>query len=212
MAHKVTLKTNCDARGSLTVAQDEIPFRIRRVFFLHDLTGQERGGHGHKRTRQALVCIGGTCAVTVVNTSEQVTFLLQDSSECLVLEPEDWHTIHAFDGQPIIAVFASRHYDPDDYFYDRPDTNREPLRRPNYRNLVVQFLRFNIVGIINTALTYIIFSTLVLIGIPFYLALAADYTFGIVFSFFANKKFTFRIDSVVSGGCQQRSHPYHAAF
>jgi putative flippase GtrA len=55
-----------------------------------------------------------------------------------------------------------------------------------------QFLRFNAVGILNTALTYCVYAALVTRGAGHYVALVADYAVGIVFGFFANKRLTFR--------------------
>ncbi len=54
-----------------------------------------------------------------------------------------------------------------------------------------QFVRFNLVGLINAGLTYLIYSLIVFLGLHYYLALGIEYTFGITFSFVANRKFTF---------------------
>lgn len=58
--------------------------------------------------------------------------------------------------------------------------------------LFIQFIRFNIVGVTNVALTYLIYSVLVFVGVHFRLALVLEYMVGIVFTFFANRAFTFR--------------------
>lgn len=57
---------------------------------------------------------------------------------------------------------------------------------------VGQFLRFNAVGIVNTALTYAVYALFVTLGTGHYPALVADYAVGIAFGFVANKRFTFR--------------------
>jgi putative flippase GtrA len=58
--------------------------------------------------------------------------------------------------------------------------------------LVRQILSFNIVGAVNTAITYGIYSLLVFLGLPYLLALGLEYCFGLTFSFFLNKRFTFK--------------------
>jgi putative flippase GtrA len=59
--------------------------------------------------------------------------------------------------------------------------------------VIPQFIRFNIVGILNTGLTYAIYAGLVFIGVNHFVALGADYAVGIVFSFLMNKRLTFQV-------------------
>jgi putative flippase GtrA len=61
------------------------------------------------------------------------------------------------------------------------------------RTLISQFVRFNIVGAVNTALTYAVYAGLVFFGVNHFIALGADYTVGIVFGYFVNKRVTFSI-------------------
>ena len=59
--------------------------------------------------------------------------------------------------------------------------------------IVMQFVRFNAVGGINTLITFGIYSGLVFLGLHHMAALAAEYSFGILFSYTANKRFTFAV-------------------
>jgi putative flippase GtrA len=61
------------------------------------------------------------------------------------------------------------------------------------REVTLQFIRFNFVGIMNTALTYAVYAALVFIGANHFVALGADYAVGIVFSFVMNKRLTFKV-------------------
>jgi len=61
------------------------------------------------------------------------------------------------------------------------------------QEVILQFIRFNLVGIANTGLTYAVYAALVFIGVNHFIALVADYAVGIVFSFLMNKRLTFRI-------------------
>lgn len=58
--------------------------------------------------------------------------------------------------------------------------------------LLFQFVRFNIIGIINTGITYLLFAGIFYITESKMLGLIGDYSFGILFSFFANRRFTFK--------------------
>lgn len=60
------------------------------------------------------------------------------------------------------------------------------------RNIIVQFVKFNIVGITNTFITYCIYSVLVIFGVNHFIALGFDYLFGIIITFVLNKHFTFK--------------------
>ncbi|WP_020614554.1 GtrA family protein [Sediminispirochaeta bajacaliforniensis] len=57
--------------------------------------------------------------------------------------------------------------------------------------LIRQILSFNIIGVVNTLVTYGIYSAFVSLGLHYSLALVLEYCFGVTFSFFMNKHFTF---------------------
>lgn len=60
------------------------------------------------------------------------------------------------------------------------------------RILVAQFLRYNLVGLLTIILGTAVFMVMTFLGFHYVAALIGDYTAGIVFSYFMNKKFTFR--------------------
>ena len=58
-----------DPRGNLTVAEEltNVPFDIRRAYWVYDVPGGEsRGGHAHKRLRQLIVALSGISAISDV--------------------------------------------------------------------------------------------------------------------------------------------------
>jgi putative flippase GtrA len=62
-------------------------------------------------------------------------------------------------------------------------------------NPLIQFIAFNVIGMVNTLLAMAIYFLIIYMGGHYAFALIADYTFGICFSFFMNKHFTFRIQT-----------------
>ena len=76
---------------------------------------QKRGGHRHKKTIQALICLDGSCEVYVNDGQKKEIFLLDSPSKCLLLKPEDWHTMDKFTKGSTLLVFASEFYNKDDY-------------------------------------------------------------------------------------------------
>ena len=113
MAYTINLPTFGDDRGSLTVVEEQLPFEIKRFYYIYDVTNQ-RGGHRHKKTIQALICLGGSCEVYVDNGEKKETILLDSPSKCLILDPKDWHTMDRFTLGSTLLVFSSEFYDKDD--------------------------------------------------------------------------------------------------
>ena len=60
------------------------------------------------------------------------------------------------------------------------------------RNIIRELVSFNIIGIINTLITYGIYSLFIFLGFDYRISLLFDYIAGITISFFANKKYTFQ--------------------
>lgn len=114
MAYIIELPTFGDERGKLTIIEKVLPFDIKRFYYVYEVQSK-RGGHRHHKTVQALVTLGGSCEVYVNNGSTQKTFLLDKSDKCLIVEPEDWHTMDNFSEGATLLVFASEYYDVNDY-------------------------------------------------------------------------------------------------
>lgn len=117
MARIISLNTHADNRGKLTVVEQHIPFSIKRIFYIYSMDDSMRGGHRHKLTRQALICLKGKCTVTSNNGNRADEFLLDEPGKCLLLEPEDWHQLRALADDTILMVLASELFDPDDYVF-----------------------------------------------------------------------------------------------
>lgn len=114
MAYIIKLPTFKDKRGSLTVIEKSIPFEVKRVYYMYNVTGQ-RGGHKHKKTIQALISMNESCEVYVNNGKKEEVFLLDNPNKCLILNPEDWHTMDKFSVKSILLVLASEYYETEDY-------------------------------------------------------------------------------------------------
>lgn len=120
MAYIIDLATVTDERGSIAIAEKVIPFNIKRVYWIYQFNAK-RGGHRHKKTIQALVCINGSCEIFIDNGKEKKSVMLDRSNKCLVLEPDDWHTMECYDKNAVLLVMASEYYDKDDYVYEPVD-------------------------------------------------------------------------------------------
>lgn len=123
MAYFVHLKTHSGSRGNLTVIEREIPFPVKRLFYIYGVDDSVRGGHRHHTTIQAAICIAGSCIVSNNDGILKSDYSLDHPSKCLILEPKDWHTMHHFTKDAVLLVLASEYFDPNDYIYDRYQNN-----------------------------------------------------------------------------------------
>ena len=106
-----------DERGSLSVINQLLPFDIKRIFYIYNVSGS-RGGHRHKETFLALICIHGSCSVKVENPNEKNSFLLDSKDKCLIVDNTDWHTMDNFSDGTVLLALASEYYDEEDYIYE----------------------------------------------------------------------------------------------
>jgi len=120
VARLVEITTFSDQRGNLSVLEDfQIPFPVKRIFYIYNVDKSVRGGHRHKLTFQALICLHGKCSVYNNNGTYQDIFVLDSPMKCLFLDPPDWHLIYDFEQGTILMVIASRNFDENDYIFDR---------------------------------------------------------------------------------------------
>ncbi|MBI4931500.1 MAG: FdtA/QdtA family cupin domain-containing protein [Bacteroidetes bacterium] len=119
MAHLLNLKTFTDKRGNLTVIEKVIPFDIKRIFYIYGVDESTRGGHRHKKTIQAAICLQGSCTIFNNDNIKKEVFVLDSPDKCLILEPNDWHQMHRFSKDAILMVLASDFFDQKDYIFEK---------------------------------------------------------------------------------------------
>lgn len=110
-----------DNRGKLSVIESlvNIPFEVKRVFYIYDTKKDvRRGYHAHRKTRQALISVSGACKVYLDNTVRKDDIILDSPNKILILEPNDWHEMYDFSDDCVLLVLASELYDSKDYIRD----------------------------------------------------------------------------------------------
>ena len=112
----IRIPTFEDERGFLTVMEDILPFKIERIYWIYGADEQTRGGHRHRITKQALITVAGTVNLKINDGKNETLYILDDPSKCIIVEPEDWHTMF-FKNDAVLLVFASHKYDKKDYIY-----------------------------------------------------------------------------------------------
>ena len=119
MSEIINLKTNIDKRGKLTVIEKEIPFDIKRIYYIYGVDSSVRGKHRHHKTIQAAICINGECKIYCNNGKKEKVYHLDNPEKCLILNPEDWHKMYDFTTNAILVVIASEPYDENDYIFEK---------------------------------------------------------------------------------------------
>tara|TARA_B100000686_G_scaffold345249_1_gene429476 strand:+ start:5388 stop:5753 length:366 start_codon:yes stop_codon:yes gene_type:complete len=117
MAQLIEFETHKDNRGTLTVIEKKIPFKIKRVFYIYNVDNSKRGFHKHKLTRQVAVCIKGSCDIIVKNVKE-TKYKLDKPEIGLIIEPNDFHWMENFSRNSILLILASETYNNNDYIYE----------------------------------------------------------------------------------------------
>ena len=108
-----------DPRGNLTFIEgnNQIPFDIRRVYYLYDVPGgAERGGHAHKGLHQLIIAMSGSFDVVLDDGNNKKRFHLNRSYFGLYVCPMMWRELDNFSSGSVCMVLASNMYDEDDYY------------------------------------------------------------------------------------------------
>ena len=94
----------------------EIPFEIKRVFYLYDIPGGEsRGAHAHKECHQFLVATSGSFEVLLDDGKTKRQIMLNRPNVGLHIPPMIWASEMNFSAGSICLVLASHLYDELDY-------------------------------------------------------------------------------------------------
>jgi hypothetical protein len=115
MPYLLNLTTFTDNRGNLTVIEKVLTFDIKRVFYIYGVNDSLRGQHRHIKTIQAAIAIQGSCDIHIQNNPNDIVYSLNMPSQCLILQPQDFHWMDNFTKNCILMVFASEFYDKNDY-------------------------------------------------------------------------------------------------
>ena len=117
----IDLPKNLDRRGNLSVIEElkNIPFKIKRAYWIYDVPGGEvRGGHAYKRNQEFIVALSGSFDVILDNGKEQQTFSLNRSYYGLYVPEGIWRQMQNFSTNSLALILASIRFDVADYIYD----------------------------------------------------------------------------------------------
>jgi len=110
--------------GNITPVHNgiEIPFDVKRVFYLYDIPGGEsRGAHAHKECHQFLIAASGSFEVLLDDSKTKRIVQLNRPYVGLHVPPGIWASEINFSSGAICLVFASHVYNESDYLRSYQD-------------------------------------------------------------------------------------------
>ncbi len=110
-----------DLRGSLMALEfaDSLPFVPQRFFVVYAVPSPDiRGQHAHRECEQFLICLNGSVTCLVDDGTSRRTTVLSSPADGLYMPSMTWGTQYNYSPDAVLAVFASKPYDPEDYIRD----------------------------------------------------------------------------------------------
>jgi hypothetical protein len=107
--------------GNITpVANGEnIPFDIKRVFYIYDIPGgEDRGAHAHKECHQFLIAASGSFEIELNDGKTKRTISLNRPYFGLHIPPGIWAAEKGFSSGSVCLVLSSHKYIESDYIRD----------------------------------------------------------------------------------------------
>ena len=114
----IDLRKIHDVRGNLTPIEsgEDIPFDIKRIYYLYDVpSGESRGAHAHKELQQLIIAANGSFTITLDDGKNKKSFTLNRPYQGLLIVPGIWRDLDDFSSGAVLLCLASEHYDAADY-------------------------------------------------------------------------------------------------
>ena len=119
----IDIRKFTDNRGYLSVIEGgmDIPFEIKRIYYLYMVPEAARGAHAHKQLQQLLIATSGSVDITLDDGREKKTFHLDRPWKGLLVVPGLWRDLDNFSGGTVLMCLASEHYEAEDYIRNYND-------------------------------------------------------------------------------------------
>lgn len=116
----IDIRRFSDNRGYLSVIEGklDIPFEIKRIYYLYMVPEVARGAHAHKQLQQLLIATSGSVDVIMDDGTNKQTFHLDRPWKGLLIPPGLWRDLENFSGGAVLMCLASEKYDAADYIRD----------------------------------------------------------------------------------------------
>ncbi len=119
----IDIRRYSDTRGYLSVIENgiDIPFDIKRIYYLYMVPEVARGAHAHKALQQLLIATSGSVEVIMDDGNEKKSFMLDKPWKGLLIPAGLWRDLENFSGGSVLMCLASEKYDENDYIRNYED-------------------------------------------------------------------------------------------
>ena len=116
----IDIRRYTDNRGYLSVVEEglDIPFDIKRIYYLYMVPEVARGAHAHKALQQLLIATSGSVEVIMDDGVNKKSFMLDKPWTGLFIPSGLWRDLENFSGGAVLLCLASEKYDAKDYIRD----------------------------------------------------------------------------------------------
>ena len=113
----IDIRRYTDSRGYLSVVENgiDIPFDIKRIYYLYMVPEVARGAHAHKELQQLLIATSGSVEVIMDDGKEKKSFMLDRPWKGLLIPAGLWRDLENFSGGAVLMCLASEKYEAEDY-------------------------------------------------------------------------------------------------
>lgn len=114
----INLPKFLDLRGNLSFIEEDsqLPFKIKRVYWIYDVPGGEhRGGHAFRETEELIVALSGSFDVLVHNGEIEHRFSLNRSYYGVLIPKMMWRKLENFSTNSLALIIASTDFNEADY-------------------------------------------------------------------------------------------------
>ena len=120
----ITLPKIKDLRGNLSFFENnnQIPFDIKRTYWIYDVPGGEvRGGHAFKKSHELIVALSGSFNVVLNDGNNEVTYNLNRSYNGLYVPNLIWRSLDNFSTNSLALIVSNIEYSTEDYIRNFKD-------------------------------------------------------------------------------------------
>ncbi len=121
IAQLIHLPKITDKRGNLSFfeSNNQIPFEIKRTYWIYDVPGGEiRGSHAFKEQQEFIVALSGSFDVVLNDGSEEQVYTLNRSYYGLYVPQMYWRRLENFSTNSLALIVSDKLYDINDYIRD----------------------------------------------------------------------------------------------
>ena len=117
----INLPKISDPRGNLSFFEsgNQIPFEIKRTYWIYDVPGGEiRGSHAFKESQEFIIALSGSFDVVLHNGEKEIKYSLNRSYYGLYVPNMLWRRMENFSTNSLALIVSSIKYDKTDYIRD----------------------------------------------------------------------------------------------